>query len=734
MNAMLNTLRRMFRPASRPSARRGVALRLESLEERCVPSQANMTQITDASSFPYSAVVQVESIFPHTPQGYFTEGTGALIDPTHVLTAGHVLYDPSLGGWATSVYVFAGMTSQDQYVAAATASGERVFTNFINDVNTQWSVWHTVNHNPGDGDIGLVTLNAPIGEQVGAYYFGYQDLNSFAGQTLNTIGYPAGGDQDPTSWDNGWNQWAQSGTIDGSTNFFPGIGVTAPFAAFYYSENSAAGTYTEGGQSGSPVFAVTSSGQHIIYGVVESGDGVTGYAERITSTVFNVWETAMQQDESGSGGSDSRQDEALISNPILLKTQTTLQASASTAGYGQSVTFTAYVSSPGLATPTTGTVTFYDGATALGTVQLKATSSARASASFTTSTLSTPTLSIGSHSITAVYSGGGDFESSTSGAVKVSVTGGETTTYLLGPTGAVTAGQPVTLGAYIFGVWGGAYPTGTVTFYDGDKVLGTTRLSPYLAVLPAGYASLTTSALGIGSHTITADYSGDGNYQSGASDPLNVVVNPAAPPPPNLGLVAGLLTHSAEYYGDFVTAAYKKYLGRTPGAAEVAGWVTAMQNGLTDERVEAAFIGSPEYIADHGGAGAGWITGLYQDLLGRTPSQAEVNGWLQALGLGETPEQVAYGFAASPEREAIVVQDDYMTYLGRSASQAEVGSWVAAFEGGARNEDVAAGFVGSTEYYDSHGDTPTPWLDSAYEAILGRQPDAAEVNLWLPLL
>src|SRR5262249_55521416 len=74
-------------------------------------------------------------------------------------------------------------------------------------------------------------------------------------------------------------------------------------------------------------------------------------------------------------------------------------------------------------------------------------------------------------------------------------------------------------------------------------------------------------------------------------------MGPGAPPPGNLAQLAYGFTHGAESYGNFVTAAYQRYLGRTPRAAEVAGWVGLMQQGLSDERLEAGFIGSPEYIA-----------------------------------------------------------------------------------------------------------------------------------------
>ena len=59
----------------------------------------------------------------------------------------------------------------------------------------------------------------------------------------------------------------------------------------------------------------------------------------------------------------------------------------------------------------------------------------------------------------------------------------------------------------------------------------------------------------------------------------------------------------------------------------------------SDEQVESFFLGSQEYIANHGGTGQAWVVGMYQDLLGRQPAPSEVDGWLQALagGASTTP-------------------------------------------------------------------------------------------------
>ena len=241
-----------------------------------------------------------------------------------------------------------------------------------------------------------------------------------------------------------------------------------------------------------------------------------------------------------------------------------------------------------------------------------------------------------------------------------------------------------------------------------------------------------------GTYTVTASGSGLAapvtRQVSIGTDNVRLDITPA-PVPSNLGSLASALAHSPEAYQNFIRSAYGKYLARTPGATEVAAWVAQMQNGLSDERLEASFIGSAEYIANHGGPGAGWVTGMYGDLLGRAPSQAEVAGWVSALDKGMSASQVAYGFAASAEREAIRINGDYQTFLGRPAGQAEVNAWVSAFQNGASNENVIAGFAGSAEYFLGKGQASAPgWVGAAFGDVLGRAPSAGELRSWVGLL
>ena len=93
-------------------------------------------------------------------------------------------------------------------------------------------------------------------------------------------------------------------------------------------------------------------------------------------------------------------------------TSTAVSSNLNPSTYNTSVTFTATVSSTFSGVPT-GTVTFYDGATSLGTGTLNGSGQA---------TLSISSLSVGSHSITATYGGDSNFNSSTSSALTQTVT------------------------------------------------------------------------------------------------------------------------------------------------------------------------------------------------------------------------------------------------------------------------------------------------------------------------
>ena len=144
-------------------------------------------------------------------------------------------------------------------------------------------------------------------------------------------------------------------------------------------------------------------------------------------------------------------------------------------------------------------------------------------------TLITSALAIGTHTITAQYNGNSTFGPTTSASVSQVVNGKPTTTALVSSINPSTTSQSFNLTATITPTAGGGTPTGTVTFLDantsldGNTVLGTVTLSGGVA------APLTVGPLLAGSHSITAQYSGDSVFSASTSNAVSQQVNYPVP-------------------------------------------------------------------------------------------------------------------------------------------------------------------------------------------------------------
>jgi len=177
--------------------------------------------------------------------------------------------------------------------------------------------------------------------------------------------------------------------------------------------------------------------------------------------------------------------------------------------YGEAVTLTAtFSATPTGSAPMTGTVAFYDGNTYLGTEPLIAAGAADLRAVSGTSSLSTSSLSVGNHIITAVYSGDARYSAATvETPVSVEVVAAVTSTTLT----ASTTAQGTTLAAKLVVTSPGNPPiVGTVSFYDGSTLLGTVPVSNGVAILNVG-------SLSPGSHSFRAVFSGGGTFSGSAS-------------------------------------------------------------------------------------------------------------------------------------------------------------------------------------------------------------------------
>lgn len=298
------------------------------------------------------------------------------------------------------------------------------------------------------------------------------------------------------------------------------------------------------------------------------------------------------------------------SSPILAQGVTlatpgiVLGSSASPATYGSPVTFTVAVAA-GAGTPT-GTVSLFDGPELLGSLPL-----ASGAAAFATSA-----LAVATHSITAVYGGDANFGSVTSSVLSQVVVDGVHGLVLGSSANPSVFGGRITFTASVLGRTGAI--TGKVDFFDGTVPLGSQALA-------SGAASCSTSALGVGTHAITAVYVGDSLPGAAAPSPLQQVVVQALPAvalassanPATLGTALTLTATVSSPAGpptgsvDFLDGAVP--LGTAVLASGVATLTTSSLTAAT-HAITAAYGGDASFARAGSAVLPQWVSALPVDL------------------------------------------------------------------------------------------------------------------------
>ena len=132
---------------------------------------------------------------------------------------------------------------------------------------------------------------------------------------------------------------------------------------------------------------------------------------------------------------------------------------------------------------------------------------------------STPPTDVGTYTVVAAFLGTADYLSAQSAPVTFTIARAMPTIAMSASSGSAAYGQPETL---TVAVTAPGSPAGAITFLDGQTVLGTVALGS------AGTATLSVSALDVGSHSIVATYGGATDYLGVQSVPVSVAVAQAS--------------------------------------------------------------------------------------------------------------------------------------------------------------------------------------------------------------
>jgi len=342
--------------------------------------------------------------------------------------------------------------------------------------------------------------------------------------------------------------------------------------------------------------------------------------------------------------------------PTLASTTTAASGSPNPSSYGQLITLTATVTT-GYQTAS-GTVTFMDGASTLGTTALNGSGQA---------TLTTSGLMAGPHNLVATYSGDGTHKTSSSSPVSQLVNNGTTATGLAtsGPNPSVY-GQQVTLSATVSAQFGGSL-TGNVAFKDGVTTIGT-------APLIGNIATFSSAAFVVGAHSITASYIGDANNVASTSGLVMQTVNRASTATSvtssmNPQLVNQLITLTATVTGQLGGLATGSVVFKSGAATLGTGVLSGNQASLTTSFATAGTRSiTAQYTGDTNNTGS-VSAALSQSVVVKLTTKTTLSSSLNPSYIGQAVTLTASvtSLGGTPANGELITFKQGATVLGTAA-------------------------------------------------------------------
>jgi glutamyl endopeptidase len=226
----------------------------ESEVQEVIIGTDDRIRVHSTGSYPWRAICALRMT---AANGRRFIGTGWMISPRTVITAGHCVFMHNEGGWARTVEVIPGLNDASRPYGSCSSSQLRSVTGWTQSRDRRF-------------DYGAIILpaNCRLGEQTG--WFGFANRNDAFLQTakLNLSGYP--GDK------GGSQQWFMAER----TKFLTDRIITYEID-------------TMGGQSGSPVWVLQNNVRYAV-GIHTNGHFTGNSATRIQSNVFERLEAWRQ--------------------------------------------------------------------------------------------------------------------------------------------------------------------------------------------------------------------------------------------------------------------------------------------------------------------------------------------------------------------------------------------------------------------------------------------------------
>jgi glutamyl endopeptidase len=223
----------------------------KSLQEVVIGTD-DRVRITPTTSFPWRAICALRITAQDNSKWI---GTGWLVAPRTIITAGHCVYLHANGGWPKSIDVIPGMNDASRPYGTYTGATFRSVVGWVNDKKREYDY----------GAIILPKTSRP-GDKTGVFGFSVKTDAYLLGSYLNLSGYPGDKGTPAPLGDQQWFMARKASSV-------------SPRVIFYDID-------TMGGQSGSPVWVKVGNDRYAV-GIHTNGHVSGNSATRIVAPVFN---------------------------------------------------------------------------------------------------------------------------------------------------------------------------------------------------------------------------------------------------------------------------------------------------------------------------------------------------------------------------------------------------------------------------------------------------------------
>jgi glutamyl endopeptidase len=228
------------------------------LLQEIVNGRDDRSPVANTKLRPWSMICSLKIV---AGDGKKYQGTGAIIAPNKVLTAGHNLFKAARGGMSMQVEVIPGQNGPDTKPFGSSIS--RKFS-----LSEKWL--NDSGDNNIENDLGCIHLSTPIMGETGSFQYSPLPTHDLSGQNAYVAGYPLG------DWE---NRSYDGNSIYIAQDKFMNMDESSKILSYK--------TDTISGNSGSPVWILGDSNLPILVGIHVSGDEdkKVNYAIRMTNNV-----------------------------------------------------------------------------------------------------------------------------------------------------------------------------------------------------------------------------------------------------------------------------------------------------------------------------------------------------------------------------------------------------------------------------------------------------------------